>query len=150
MSSEEHPGDVCERSEDESERTAKGRRWKKRAMELAKTGAEDATIEAALRHESRGKWPLTQLRLGFARWVRQGWLDDARAAGSVELTEALREAALGEGREAATSAIYLAKREESIAGMDPLLRKLLKELQGLSGRELKKRAAAALGELDET
>lgn len=149
MLPEEHPSDVEETPEDGQERTPGAETWRRRALVLAQAGVEDAEIEAALRHEARGKWPMTQVRLGFARWKRQGWLDDARAAGAVELTEALRATALGDGREAATAAIYLAKREESIANMDPELRRLLKELSGLSGEELKKRAREALGKLEE-
>lgn len=122
--------------------------WKARAMQLAKTGAADGSILAVLRYEARGKWPIEQIKKGLVRWVRRGWIDDARAAGVSELDEALRKTALGDGREAATSAIYLAKRGDTVSGMDPELRKLLKELSGLSGKELKRRAAAVLGELE--
>jgi hypothetical protein len=119
-----------------------------RALELARAGGDDAQVLATLRMEfcvgPAAVLRPSRLARSFGRWLAD--LDDARAAGTLEVLEVLQKTAKGEDRVQATrAAVHLDSRRTKLEAIDAEVHKIVRELLALPEGALVARLKELLG-----
>lgn len=121
---------------------------RRRAIALARTGAPDNEVLAALRAEFSAGRPARiqalQLAKSFAQWVKAGDLEDARVQGRLAVLEALHDVATDpEAKDRVPAGVYLAKRLEPPTEAE--IEKRLRELRKMTPKQLRAHAAKMAG-----
>jgi hypothetical protein len=118
---------------------------RERAMAMARLGALDGQILAALRDEYSNCRPQVippgRLAKSFGAWVDD--LVDARQAGTVLVLQALNDVAMGDGQGRVQAAVQLLKRREMLEGLEVKVRQLIERVLSLPPSE----RAGAIAEL---